>query len=121
MYGAPGGYEFMTLVDTILMASSGDSGLLPASRARLAGLTGPRDVLVFVTPTCASCPRVVSLAHRAAFESDQVTATAVVATDFPDLVREHLVTGVPKIVVNRTVEILGPVEEEELIDRIVEG
>ena len=51
VYGAPGGYEFMTLVDTILMASSGDSGLSPASRARLAGITGPRDVLVFVTPT----------------------------------------------------------------------
>jgi len=51
VYGAPGGYEFMTLVDTILMMSSGDSGLSPASRARLAGLTGRRDVLVFVTPT----------------------------------------------------------------------
>lgn len=33
--------------------------------------------------------------------------------------REHKVTGVPKIVVNRTVEILGPVEEEELIEQIV--
>ena len=51
VYGAPAGYEFMTLVDTILMASSGDSGLSPASRARLAALTGPLDVLVFVTPT----------------------------------------------------------------------
>jgi len=51
VYGAPGGYEFMTLVDTILMVSSGDSGLSPASRARLAALPGPRDVLVFVTPT----------------------------------------------------------------------
>ena len=44
----------------------------------------------------------------------------MVATEFPDLVREHQVTGVPKIVVNRTVEILGPVEEEELVRRIVE-
>jgi len=51
VYGAPGGYEFMTLVDTILMVSSGDSGLAPASRARLAALTDPREVLVFVTPT----------------------------------------------------------------------
>jgi len=51
VYGAPGGYEFMTLVDTVLMVSSGDSGLSPASRARLAGLAGPRDLLVFVTPT----------------------------------------------------------------------
>jgi len=119
VYGAPGGYEFMTLVDTILMVSSGDSGLSPASRARLAALAGPRDVLVFVTPTCASCPRAVSLAHRAAFECDLVTAAAVVATEFPDLVREHHVTGVPKIVVNGTVEILGAVEEEELIERLV--
>jgi len=35
-------------------------------------------------------------------------------------VREHHVTGVPKTVVNRTAEILGPAEEDELIDRIVE-
>jgi len=51
VYGAPGGYEFMTLVDTILKVSSGDSGLAPASRARLAALAGRRDVLVFATPT----------------------------------------------------------------------
>jgi len=36
-------------------------------------------------------------------------------------VREHRVTGVPKIVVNRAVEILGPVEEDEFVQRIVEG
>ena len=51
VYGAPGGYEFMTLIDPILMASSGDSGLSARSRARLAAVTAPRDVLVFVTPT----------------------------------------------------------------------
>jgi len=34
-------------------------------------------------------------------------------------VREHKVTGVPKIVVNRTLEILGAVEEDELIERLV--
>jgi len=36
-------------------------------------------------------------------------------------VREHKVTGVPKIVVNRTVEILGPVEEEEFVERVVDA
>jgi len=35
-------------------------------------------------------------------------------------VREHKVTGVPKIVVSRTVEILGPVEEAELIEQIAD-
>lgn len=49
--GAPGGYEIMSLADAILLVSSGDSGLLPASRARLAAVTGPIDLQVFVTPT----------------------------------------------------------------------
>ena len=83
VYGTPGGYEFLTLVDTILLVSSGDSGLSAASRARLAGLAAPVDVKVFVTGTCASCPRMVSLAHRAAIESDLVTATSILATEFP--------------------------------------
>ncbi len=120
VYGAPGGYEFLTLVDTILLVSAGDSGLSAASRARLAGLTAPVDVKVFVTATCASCPRMVSLAHRAAIESDLVTASSIVATEFPDLVKEYKVTGVPKTVVGDRTEIYGVVEEEELIKTIVE-
>ena len=49
--GAPGGYEIMTLVDAILLVSSGDSGLAPASRALLAKVRAPLDIQVFTTPT----------------------------------------------------------------------
>ena len=50
-----------------------------------------------------------------ALESDLVTATAVSAVEFPDLVRQYRVTGVPKTVVNGTVEILGVLSEEEFV------
>ena len=50
-YGAPTGYEFMTLVDAILLASTGDSGLSAESRELLGVLTAPVDLQVFVTPT----------------------------------------------------------------------
>jgi alkyl hydroperoxide reductase subunit AhpF len=50
-YGLPGGYEFSALLDAILAVSKGDSGLLAASRNRLAQLTQPLHFEVFVTPT----------------------------------------------------------------------
>ena len=50
-YGLPAGYEFSTLLDAILAVSTGDSGLLPASREELAKLAQPLHLEVFVTPT----------------------------------------------------------------------
>lgn len=50
-YGLPAGYEFSNLLDAILTVSSGDSGLSAASRERLAQITAPVHLQVFVTPT----------------------------------------------------------------------
>ena len=50
-YGAPDGYELISLLEAILLASSGDSGLSEQSRALVATLTEPRDLKIFSTPT----------------------------------------------------------------------
>ena len=50
-YGLPAGYEFPPLLDAILAISKGDSGLLATSRSKLAQLTQPLHLEVFVTPT----------------------------------------------------------------------
>ncbi len=50
-YGLPAGYEFSTLLDAILRVSTGDSGLKPESREKLASLNQPVHLQVFVTPT----------------------------------------------------------------------
>lgn len=49
-YGMPSGYEFGSLVDAILLVSSGESGLTPETQASLDGLTRPVHVQVFSTP-----------------------------------------------------------------------
>jgi alkyl hydroperoxide reductase subunit AhpF len=51
MYGLPSGYEFGSLIDTILDVSSGDSGLSAPTREALAAVTRPVHVQVFSTPT----------------------------------------------------------------------
>ena len=52
-----------------------------------------------------------------AFASPHVTAFAIEATEFPDLARRYMVSGVPKTVVNDEVEILGALPESAFVEQ----
>jgi len=118
--GAPAGYEFMSLIEAVILAGTNDSGLTPESRALVAQhVTEPLEIQVFVTPTCPHCPRAVTLAHRLAVESPLITASCVEATEFMDLARRFRVTGVPKTVVNASIEILGALPEDQFVRTVV--
>lgn len=120
--GAPAGYEFMSLIEAVILAGTRDSGLTAASRELIAEhVTAPLDIKVFVTPTCPHCPRAVTLAHKMAIESPHITATCVEATEFIDLSRQFRVTGVPKTIINGTTEILGAVPEDSFVRTAVFG
>jgi glutaredoxin-like protein len=115
-FGAPAGYEFMSLVEAVILAGTDDSGLTPESKALIAAhVSAPLDILVFVTPTCPHCPRAVTLAHRMAAESPHIRATCVDASEFFELSRRYRVTGVPKTVVNGTIEMLGALPEDVFV------
>ena len=114
--GAPAGYEFMSLIDALILAGSGESGLTPESKALVAAhVTKPMEMLVFVTPSCPHCPRAVTLAHRMAIESPLIRATCVEATEFLDLSQRYRVTGVPKTIVDGTIEMLGALPESVFV------
>ena len=118
--GAPAGYEFMSLIEAVILAGGDDSGLSEESKKLVAEhVTGPIDIKVFVTPTCPHCPRAVTLAHKLAVESPHIRAACVEATEFMELSRKYRVTGVPKTVVNETVEILGAVPEDAFVRSVV--
>jgi glutaredoxin-like protein len=118
--GAPAGYEFMSLIEAVILAGTNDSGLTPDSRALVAAhVTAPLDIRVFVTPTCPHCPRAVTLAHRLAVESPLITAVCVEATEFMELSRRFRVTGVPKTIVNESIEILGALPEDQFVRTVV--
>lgn len=50
-YGIPSGYEFSTLIEDIVTAASGDSGLSEKSKQELQKITEDTHIQVFVTPT----------------------------------------------------------------------
>lgn len=120
--GAPAGYEFSSLVESVVLAGTDDSGLTDESKRVIAEkATGPLDIKVFVTPTCPHCPRAVTLAHRMAVESPNISATCVEASEFHDLSRQYRVTGVPKTVSSAGAEILGALPEEQFVAGVLEG
>ena len=47
--------------------------------------------------------------------NELITADAIEATEFMDLSRKYRVTGVPKTIVNETVEILGGLPEQMFV------
>src|SRR5262245_39890163 len=50
-YGIPGGYEFSNLIDSMIVASTGEPALSAETKASLAGLAADVDIKVFSTPT----------------------------------------------------------------------
>ena len=50
-YGIPSGYEFGNLIDSMIVASTGEPHLSEATRASLAALAGDVEIKVFSTPT----------------------------------------------------------------------
>jgi glutaredoxin-like protein len=118
-YGLPAGYEFSTLLDAVLVVSKGDSGLQANSRNKLAQLSKPLHLEVFVTPTCPHCPQAVHLAYQFAMENEKVRADGIEATEFPDWTTKYRVHAVPKTIVNGSFSIEGSLPEEHFLDEIL--
>jgi glutaredoxin-like protein len=119
--GIPTGLEFVTLLESLGAVSRGATSLGTESRRKLATLSKPVHVQVFVTPMCPYCPGVASLAHRAAVESTNVIADVIEINEFPDLATQYQVHGVPKVVMNRTVELVGAQPEAAFVDAMLEA
>jgi glutaredoxin-like protein len=115
--GTPAGYEFMSLIQAVLLVGGRPSMLSEESLKLIALVDAPTKVHVFTTPTCPHCPRAVTVAHEMAFANPNITAFAVEATEFPDLARKYSVTGVPKTVVNDTIEILGALPPDTFVSQ----
>lgn len=61
---------------------------------------------------------VARVAHQMAVESEQVTADVVEISEFPDMARRYAISGVPKIVINDQMELLGAQPESTFVSAV---
>lgn len=117
--GIPAGYEFAVLVEDIIEVSRAEPLLSPASVEKIKKIDKPVDIKVFVTPTCPYCPRMVKYAHSAALINPNIKSEMIEATEFPELSNAYSVYGVPKTIINDTIEIEGAVPEEHFVEELL--
>lgn len=120
-YGIPAGYEFVSLLEALKNSAGAASDLQPDTLTALAGVAKPVNIKVFVTPSCPYCPAAVVLAHKLALASPQVTAEMVEASEFPDLAAKYEVSGVPQIVVNDKISLVGAQPEQAMLAAVLQA
>lgn len=117
-YGIPAGHEINSFIMGLLEVSGAGQQLPPAIESRIAAIDKPVDIKVFVTLGCPHCPGAVMKAHKLALMNPNVRAEMIEANTFGELSTKYQVSGVPKIVINETHELLGDQPLEAFLNEI---
>jgi glutaredoxin-like protein len=118
--GLPIGYEFAVLLDAVERISSNDPGLWPEHIEQLSALPEVTELMVFVTPNCSYCPAASAMANRMALADSKVRSIVVEANEFPELLNQFGVQGVPQTVVNRSSIFVGALPPAAYIERVLQ-
>lgn len=120
-YGVTGGYEFQSLLQAILMVSTGSSGLDPRLEALVKTIKDPVHLKVLVTLTCPYCPRMAHVAHQFALVNENIRADTVDVSEFPELAQRYEVSGVPKTIINEIYHFEGALPAEQVYLEILKA
>jgi hypothetical protein len=61
---------------------------------------------------------VARLAHQIAVENEHVTADVVEINEFADLAQRYMIRGVPKTVINDSIEFIGAIPEDQFMEHL---
>lgn len=121
--GLPAGYEFQTLLQTILMLGSPGDKLSAAGLERVAAIDASVTIQTFVTPGCPYCPRAVLTAFALAYHNDKIVAEGVEASEFPALASRQRISSVPDSIIHgvTTERVLGAQPERVFIEALTKA
>lgn len=118
--GIPAGHEINSFIPALLEMSGASNEVPEELVERINKIDKPVNIKVFVTLSCPHCPGAVHNAHKLAMLNKNIEGEMVEAQTFMELSNKHNVTGVPKIVINDTHELVGNQPMEEFI-KIIES
>ena len=111
--GAPMGEEGRSFLEAMILLGMGKSGMSDQSAKVMQRIESPRDVKIFVSPTCPYCPQQVVNGLRAAIEKpDLVSLEVVDIQNRPDLAEQYNAQSVPQAYANDVLIGQGAQQEE---------
>lgn len=111
--GAPAGEEGRTFLELLLSVAQGSARVSGQSRKVLDKIDSPRDVKVFVSPTCPYCPQQAVNALRAAIVKPEFVSLEIIDIQCrPDLAVKYSAQSVPRTYANEVLIGSGAQAEE---------
>ena len=116
--GIPAGHEINSFISALIEMSGTESEIPAELLERIQKIDKPVNIKVFVTLSCPHCPGAVQKAHKLAMLNKNVTGEMIEAQTFYELSEKFNVTGVPKIIINDSLELVGNQPIERFLDQI---
>jgi len=111
--GAPAGEEVRTFVQALIMMGQGMTSLQPQARKILDKIEGPRNIKIFVSPTCPYCPQQAVNALMAAIEKPETVSLEIIdILANADLADEYSAQSVPQTFADELLIAQGAQPEE---------
>lgn len=118
--GAPMGEEGRSFLEAMLLVGSGKSDLGEQSVKVLERLDGPRQLKIFVSPTCPYCPQEVVNGLKAALEKPELVSLEIIDIQCrPDLADQYGAQSVPQAYANDVLIGQGAQQEEVFLSSLV--
>ena len=117
--GAPMGEEARTLLETLILVGLGQSNLSDQSLNVVKKIDTPRNIKVFVSPTCPYCPQEAVNAVKAAIEMPGTVSLEIIDIQCaPELASQYAAQSVPQAFANDVLIGLGAQTEEVFISSL---
>ncbi len=116
--GIPAGHEFNSFLSALVEMSGVESEVPADFATRVAKIDKPINIKVFVTMSCPHCPGAVQKAHKLAMMNKNIVGEMIEAQTFYELSEKFNVSGVPKIVINDEIELVGNQPMETFLSSI---
>jgi thioredoxin reductase (NADPH) len=111
--GAPAGEEGRTFVEALIMLGYRNPNLSRESVKILKKIDSPRDVKIFVSPTCPYCPQQAVNALKAAIENpDMISLEIIDIQANPEIADQYAAQSVPQAFANEKLIAQGAQPEE---------
>lgn len=118
--GAPLGEEGRSFLLSIMMASTGTTVLSQPVMQKLSDLHEPRDIQVFVSPTCPYCPQQVLFAVSAAIARPELVSAEIIEIyENQDIATQLGSLAVPQTFVNSVFTGAGLQPEEVFVETLI--